>query len=362
MPIPLDGPWIAGNGPDADVVLSSRARVARNIVGFPFVNRMTDTQRREVAHLAREVLQTAAAPGLMYIDLESIGDLDRRLLVERNLVSSQLAKATGQRAVAIAKDESLSVMINEEDHLRMQVLASGLQLSSCLRRAVELDEGVEEHVAYAFDDRYGYLTACPTNVGTGVRLSVMMPRPALKITGEIDKVRRAAGDMHLAVRGFHGEGSDAAGDFYQVSNQITLGVAEDDLLQDLGEQIVPRLIAYEREAREILQRRNRAELEDRVHRALGLLRAARLLDAREAMKLLSRVRLGAWMGLLDGEVARESINQLFLRVQPAHVRFGLGEDAPSSGTDAPSAAGDEDAEAIRAHRATLVRSALARPS
>jgi len=352
MPIPLEGPWIAGTGPDADVVLSSRARIARNVLGFPFVNRMTATQRREVGHLVRETLQNVeSTDDLMWIDLESIGDLDRRLLVERNLVSSQLAKASGQRAVAIAKDESLSVMVNEEDHLRMQLLAAGMQLPSCLRRALDLDDAVERRVDYAFDRRYGYLTACPTNVGTGMRLSVMMHLPGLKITGDIDRVRRAAGDMHLAVRGFHGEGSDAAGDFYQISNQVTLGVSEEDLLHELGEQIVPRLIAYEREARDLLRRRNRAELEDRVHRALGTLRSARLIDAREAMKLLSRVRLGAWMELLDDEVDRTALNRLFLQVQPAHVRFGMGEDAPV-GT------GEEDGERIRARRAELLRTAL----
>ena len=359
MPIPLEGPWIAGTGPEADVVLSSRARLARNIVGFPFVNRMSHTQRREVTHMAREILQQAApSPGLMWIDLESIGELDRLLLVERNLVSAQIARADGHRAAAIARDESLGVMINEEDHLRMQVLASGLQLPACLRRVIELDEAVEGHVAYAFDRRFGYLTACPTNVGTGMRLSVMMHLPALKITGEIDKVRRAAGDMHLAVRGFHGEGSDAAGDFYQVSNQVTLGVAEDDLLQDLGERIVPRLIAYEREARGVLLRRNRAELEDRVHRALGLLRSARLLDTKEAMKLLSRVRLGACMGLLESEVSADTVNQLFLQVQPAHVRFAMGEKTGGETTET-AAPVEDDAEAVRAHRADLVRAKLA---
>ncbi len=365
MPIPLEGPWIAGTGPEADVVLSSRARLARNIVGFPFVNRMSVTQRLGVTELTREVLQRATpSPGLMWIDLESIGELDRLLLVERNLVSAQIARADGHRAAAIARDESLGVMVNEEDHLRMQVLASGLQLPACLRRVVELDEAIERHVAYAFDRRFGYLTACPTNVGTGMRLSVMMHLPALKITGEIDKVRRAAGDMHLAVRGFHGEGSDAAGDFYQVSNQITLGVAEEDLLQDLGQRIVPRLIAYEREARDVLLRRNRGELEDRVHRALGLLRSARLLDTKEAMKLLSRVRLGVCTGLLEGEVSPDAVNQLFLQVQPAHVRFAMGETPAAGVAGAAAAAGplDDDAESVRAHRADLVRTKLAAAS
>lgn len=346
-PSPIDPKPDAGSPPESDVVISSRARIARNMSGFPFVNRASAGQRREIVNLAREVIGRTEPDGLMWVDLESAEETERRLLVERHLISAQLAGADGERAVAITRDESLSVMVNEEDHLRIQVLAPGAGLADALRRADAFDDRLERDVDYAFDSRYGFLTACPTNVGTGMRLSVMMHLPALKITGDIDRVRRAAADMNLAVRGYYGEGSDAAGDFYQVSNQVTLGLTEDDLLARLADDIAPRVVEYERHARTRLMKNNRDELEDRVHRALGTLRAARLLEGREAMKLLSRVRLGVWLGLLE-DVPRDAVSRLFLQVQPAHLRFDAG----------PANSAELDDAGLRRRRADVVRQAL----
>jgi len=326
------------------VVMSCRARLARNIDGFPFTNRASATERQEIVRVARQVLVADdIASGMVWVDLAEVNDHDRRLLVERHLISKNHAETEIERGVAISGDEALSVMVNEEDHLRMQFLAPGLQLTEVYQRINAVDDALESKLEYAFSDRWGYLTACPTNVGTGIRFSVMMHLPALKITNEIDRVRRAAKDLHLAVRGYYGEGSQAAGDFYQISNQVTLGRTEDELLAEFHTRILPRIIEYEVHARRLLADQNSTLLEDRTQRALGILRAARLLGAEEAMKLLSRVRLAACMGRVpDVEVG--VLNRLFLQVQPAHLQLHARR---------PLAA-----EELRETRANVVRGAL----
>ncbi|MBT8486981.1 MAG: protein arginine kinase [Phycisphaerales bacterium] len=338
-------PWLDASAPHGEVVLSCRARLARNIAGFPFVNHATAAQRKELLRVARQVLLGGGlSSGMIWVDLGRATEHDRRLLVERHLISKNLADSDIDRAVAISGDESLSVMVNEEDHLRIQILAAGLQLESIHERLNEIDDHVEGKVDYAFSRRWGYLTACPTNVGTGIRFSVMMHLPALKITNEIDRVRRAAKDLHLAVRGYYGEGSESAGDFYQISNQVTLGRSEEELLGELKDKILPRIIEYEQQARRVLVERNETLLDDRTQRALGILRSARLLGAEEAMKLLSRVRLAIALGRLP-EIDPRVVNQLFLQVQPAHLQFQA--ERPLS------------AEQLRVTRATIVRKAFA---
>jgi protein arginine kinase len=324
--------------------MSCRVRLARNIAGFPFVNRASETQRRELINVARHVLLNAGiADRMIWVDLNQSTQQDRRLLVERHLISTQHAAASSPRAVAVSGDESLSIMVNEEDHLRMQIIASGLQLEALYQNISAVDDAIERKVDYAFSPRWGYLTACPTNVGTGLRFSAMLHLPALKLTDEIERVRRAAKDLHLAVRGYYGEGSDSAGDFYQVSNQITLGQSEEELLAEFGERVLPRIIEYEKQARRLLSERNATLLEDRVHRALGILRGARLLGTEEAMRLLSRVRLGILTGgLLD--IPLRVVNDLYLRIQPAHLRMHVGDDLSP----------DE----LRIARASMVRRAL----
>jgi len=235
------------------------------------------------------------------------------------------------------------VMINEEDHLRMQIIAPGFQLPEIFEKLNDVDDKIESRLDYAFSPRWGYVTACPTNVGTGIRFSVMMHLPALKMTNEIERVRRAAKDLHLAVRGYYGEGTESAGDFYQVSNQVTLGRSEEEILKEFQDIIVPRIIEYEHQSRKILADRSAPVLDDRVHRALGALRGARLLGAEEAMKLLSRVRLGIHLGRLTG-ISVETVNELFLQVQPAHLKMHAGSEL--------------DPEELREARANLVRKRL----
>jgi len=344
MELKPHGLWINADGPHGDVVMSCRARLARNIAGFPFVSRATPAQRHEIANLARQVLLGGnLAQGMIWVDLLQATERDRRLLVERHLISKNHAESDIERGVAVSGDEALSVMVNEEDHLRMQILASGLQLQVVHRRVNELDDAIEEKIDYAFGRRWGYLTACPTNVGTGIRFSVMMHLPALKITNEIERVRRAAKDLHLAVRGYYGEGSESAGDFYQISNQLTLGKKEEELLEELQDKILPRIIEYEHQSRRLLAERNEALLEDRIHRAMGVLRSARLLGAEEAMKLLSRVLLGVHMGRIESPNA-SVINRLFLQVQPSHLQLHAGRDL-----------GPDE---LREMRATVVRQSI----
>jgi protein arginine kinase len=339
-PLQSDEPHQARN----DVVMSCRARLARNIAGFPFVNRSSPAQNREILHLCRNVvLNQNIADGMIWVDVHQASPHERQLLFERHLISRNHVDNEHERAVAISGDERLSIMVNEEDHLRMQILTSGLHLEDVFAAIQQVDDHIEEHVDYAFSPRWGYLTACPTNVGTGIRLSVMLHLPALKITNELDRVRRAARDMHLAVRGFHGEGSESEGDFYQVSNQLTLGRSESDLLNDFRDVILPRIIDYELHARHMLLEQSLTVLDDRVHRARAILCSARLLGPEEAMRLLSRVKLGVDLKRIT-DIESPSINDLFLQIQTAHLRQHVGTAMT--------------AEQQRAARATLVRETL----
>jgi protein arginine kinase len=339
------GEWLRGEGRDSDVVLSSRVRVARNYAGFPFVSRARREDRAQIITIAqRDIMQTGLAPQMMWIDLNEVTSTERSVLVERHLISKQHAKGDEPRAVAVSSpDERLSIMVNEEDHLRLQVIRSGLDLSGAFQQIDAVDDAIEARSDYAYHQRFGYLTACPTNVGTGVRVSVMVHLPGLKLTGELEKARRSAKAMNLAVRGFYGEGSEANGDLFQISNQTTLGKTERDLLLEFESEIIPKVIEYERLARRSMLEKRRIMLEDKVHRSLGTLRAARLLKSEEALELLSYVRLGAVTGLLpDIEVA--TVHSLILMTQPAHLQRMLKKDL--------------DQAERRVERASLVREHL----
>lgn len=347
--------WLRGAGASADVVLSSRVRLARNLAGIPFQPKASDEDRTEVLERCRaQVLAAGLGERVMWVDLRQLSGVERALLVERQFVSSQLAsgrpagKGGGEgrpRAVAIAlPDERVSVMVNEEDHLRLQSIHSGLALGEALAEADRADDALEAGLDYAYSPRFGYLTCCPTNVGTGARLSVMMHLPGLRLTGDIEKVKRAADDMGLAVRGYHGEGSEAAGDLYQLSNQTTLGKSERVLLSEMEREIVPRVVDYERHARRTLMEHRRAVLEDQVHRAIGAGLHARLMATTEAMAVLSCIRLGAVLGVVSG-VDQAAVNGLMLLVQPAHLQRVLGREM--------------NQQERKVERATLIRARLA---
>ncbi|MBL9031569.1 MAG: ATP--guanido phosphotransferase [Phycisphaerae bacterium] len=387
-PIRTDSEWLRGEGDATDVVVSSRVRLARNLANVPFVNRMSPAQRLNTLNTVRARVESLGLH-MTWIDLHRAPLSERTLLVERHLISLQHARGrkpatghagTGQtptrpaaeepRAVAFTSpDERLSIMVHEEDHLRIQALRSGLDLAGAMAQADDADDRLEAGLTYAFGTRFGYLTACPTNVGTGLRLSVMLHLPSLRLTGNIERVKHAAGDMNLALRGFYGEGSEAAGDFYQLSNQTTFGKSEAVLLRELTGEIIPRVLDYERAARRSLLNRRRADLEDQVFRALGVLSRARLMTTEEAMRQLSLLRLGVVCGLFgaapdardratrqpgdaesahpdgSGSLDLATVNRLMLHVQPAHLQRVLGVEM--------------DQDRRRAARATLLRDALA---
>lgn len=322
--------WLSGDGPQQDVVLSSRVRLARNLAGIPFVNRASASDLRLVVESCKAVLLGAhIGRQTAWVDVEQANAMERALLLERHLISRMLAR--GKRADSTNKDpwprgvavalpgEQISVMVNEEDHIRLSVMRSGFALRDAWQQADAIDDALEAKIDFAFSPRLGYLTACPTNVGTGIRFSVMLHLPALRMTGEIGKVQRAAADMSLAVRGFYGEGSEATGDFYQLSNQTTLGRSEQQLLEEIETNIVPRVIEYEQLSREQLLAKRRWHLEDAVHRAFGVLAHARLLNTDEAIKLLSMLRLGVSVGLID-QMDIKTIHDLLLTIQPAHLQ------------------------------------------
>ena len=265
------GEWLRGDGPESDIVISSRVRLARNVAGFPFVTRASADARNQIVHAVLAAIHSGVRDRTIYdINVETLSALDGQLLTERQLISRELARGDGARAVAVSEGERYSVMINEEDHLRIQVLHSGYSLDECWKEATTLDDQIEAGVPFAFHPEFGYLTACPTNVGTGIRVSVMVHLPALRITREIQKVHQAAQKINLAVRGLYGEGSQAMGDFYQISNQVTLGKSEQQLIENVQE-VVSHIVKWERRVRDLLIRDNKSQLHDQIARAFGTL-------------------------------------------------------------------------------------------
>ena len=324
------GEWLRGTGPESDIVISSRIRLARNLADFPFIRRCSDEDRLSIERTVRSRMESIADwDEIRYIDIESLSEIDRQFLVERQLISREIADGEGSRAVAIDPGERYSVMVNEEDHLRIQVMNSGLDLETAWEQIDSLDDRLEGAVLYAFHPRYGYLTACPTNVGTGLRVSVMLHLPALVITRQIEKVFRSMQKINVTVRGLYGEGSQYTGDFYQVSNQITLGHTERDLLALVGKEVVPRIIEYERKARDFLLHHGQQDLHDDVSRALGILSTAKKISSEETMHYLSKVRMGVNLGLIES-LPVGMINKLFIHTQPAHLQKLHGRTLGSS--------------------------------
>jgi len=314
------GEWLSGRGADSDIVISSRVRLARNVKGHRFLVQAGDEERAELELELRGALSRVEFnEDMIYVPLAAAPPLDAEVLVERHLISRELARTDGPRAVCYSTGESTSIMVCEEDHLRLQVLRSGLQLDAAWEAADRLDDVVAKHVEYAFSSRFGYLTCCPTNVGTGLRASVMMHLPALVYTKHIEKVFGAGGKMGLAVRGLYGEGTQAEGDFFQISNQVCLGVSESDVLERLA-KIVPTFVKYERDVREKLVESDRAALEDKVWRAYATLRAARTITSTETLEMLSAIRLGVNLAILPKSLTIETVNELFVSSQPAHLQ------------------------------------------
>jgi len=313
--------WFDGRGPHSDIVISSRVRLARNLAGYEFLSRLKPDRQGEILEkLKSAILSVNVGEEVFFIDVAASSALEQDLMVERHLISRRHARGHGPRGAVIAGAESFTAMINEEDHLRLQVFKNGLQLEECLEEINKIDDEIEKHVEYAFSPKYGYYTACPTNLGTGIRVSVMLHLPALKMTGQIEKFFNATHDTDLAVRGLFGEGTEAIGDFFQLSNQITLGVSEEEIVEEFTKEIIPKIIDYETLAREELLNSQKAVLDDKIQRAIGVLKSARLISSQEALFLLSNVRLGVNLGRIN-DIDISTVNELFMLTQPAHLQI-----------------------------------------
>ncbi|UMZ75342.1 protein arginine kinase [Natranaerofaba carboxydovora] len=312
--------WMEGSGPDSKYVISTRVRLARNLKDIPHPFLAGDNDTEKVVKDVNEAIKRGSAglgehKLLWTRDLEPI---DRKVLVEKHLISPLLAKEDRNSAIIVREDQAISVMLNEEDHIRIQCLFPGLQLDKAFEYADQIDDLIEESVDYAFDEEWGYLTTCPTNVGTGMRASVMLHLPGLVMTGQINRVLSAVGQVGLAVRGLYGEGTEMVGNIVQLSNQITLGQSEKDILEKL-EGVTRQLIDQEEKAREDLLQKGEEKLADKVGRAYGQLSYARIISTNEAMGLLSSVRLGCDMGFLK-EVDSKILNDLLVLIRPANLQ------------------------------------------
>jgi protein arginine kinase len=360
--------WFDGSGPLADVVVSSRIRLARNLAGYKFLSRCSKDEKSEILDKLRDIIMSLdLGDKVFYVSVDKAPTLNKHFLVERHLISRHHAFGKGPRGVVIAEREFFTAMINEEDHLRIQVLKAGCQISQCAQQINRIDDMIEKKVDFAFSPRYGYLTACPTNVGTGIRVSVMLHLPALKMTGQIEKFFNAAKDMNLAIRGLFGEGTEAASDLYQLSNQATLGVSESEIVSRFEKTIIPEIIEYENAARSQLLSKQSDVLDDKISRAMALLQNARLISSQEALFLLSHLRLGINMHQRMGAstpaieklrvlcgtgddpektspLSIATINRLFMLTLPAHLQLNYGKPLDSTHRDAL--------------RAQIIRSAL----
>ncbi|SDW88687.1 protein arginine kinase [Marininema mesophilum] len=314
--------WMRGKGPQSDIVISSRVRVARNLSGLPFPMLATSAQSSQVVRRVEEALYAAKELPVLkeaeLIRMDDLSELEKRVLVEKHLISPQLAEESRHGAVVLSKDEAISIMINEEDHIRIQVLYPGFQPQEAWRIANQLDDWFEKHLTYAFSEQTGYLTSCPTNVGTGIRASVMVHLPALAITKQLSRLFPAITQVGLAVRGIYGEGSEALGNLYQVSNQVTLGQREEEIIDKLA-SVVKQMIQHEQSARRRLAEGTPIQLEDRLYRSYGVLSQARVISTKEAMERLSDLRLGIDMGILS-DIDANVMNELIVMTQPGFLQ------------------------------------------
>jgi len=318
--------WYIDPGPDSDIVVSSRVRLARNFSNYPFPGRSTLEDQENIIKETQEALfrdHPDLKEKLSLFLVRDMTPIERQVLVEKHLVSKELAESSLMAGVLISDDEQISIMINEEDHLRIQCLASGMQLEKVFDLCNRLDDIIAESVEYAFDDTIGYLTSCPTNVGTAVRASLMLHLPALTMTGYIRTVLESCGKLGLAVRGLYGENTEAYGNMYQLSNQITLGRSEIDIVLSI-KNIGIQIIEQERLLRSELLKKNGARLEDRIMRSYGTLRYSRILTSEEALKRLSDIRLGINLGLID-ELTETDVNELMLTIQPGSLQKYAGK-------------------------------------
>ena len=324
--------WLKGTGPESDIAISSRIRLARNIDGFTFVDWSDDKIKQQVIELSKEaVFSSSCMNDAFYIDMSVLSPIDKQFLIERHLISREHAIETERKAVFIGNGEIASIMVNEEDHLRLQVMQSGIALYEAWAIMTKLEKELERKMKFAFSDEWGYLTACPTNTGTGLRASVMMHLPAIVMTAQINGLIKAVSKLGLTVRGFFGEGTEAVGNFFQVSNQVTMGHGEAETIDNLT-RIITQIIAQERGSRDFLREKKKDAIEDKVSRAYATLESAHIITSSETIDLLSLVRLGIGLGMVKG-LNRQKLNDLFILIQPAHLQKLAGKELSPSERD-----------------------------
>lgn len=322
---PLSG-WMDEAAFQSDIVLSSRIRLARNLAGIPFPHQAGEGALQDVVSSLRQSVPDLSNHGqgqYMFIEMEKLQPLERHILVEKHIVSPHHVQEPKHRALIIREDAAVAIMVNEEDHLRIQCLMAGLNLKQALTLAHQIDDVLESRQTFAFHEQAGYLTACPTNVGTGLRASVMLHLPALSITKQMNRIVGAVTKIGLAVRGLYGEGTEAVGNVYQVSNQITLGQSEEEIIDNL-QTVVTQLVDQEKNARAALMKEAPVTIADRAWRAYGVLRYAQTISGQEALTLLSEVRLGIDLGLIK-EVAPRMFNELLVVTRPNFLQKIAGK-------------------------------------
>lgn len=311
--------WLKGTGPSSDIVISSRIRLARNLDKMPFPQWANKKQSQQVLELIENAIKDVDyLKKTTIFKLLSMDSVDKQFLVERHLMSLEHAQKTDSKAVVIDDEEIVSIMINEEDHIRMQVMQSGFNLFEAWDIISRIDDALAKELHFAFSESWGYLTACPTNTGTGMRGSVMLHLPALVMTRQIDRVLAAIAKLSFTTRGLYGEGTQATGNLFQISNQVSLGHSEEEIINNIN-SLIKQIIEQENQAREAFISKNKRMLEDRVSRSFGILKSAHIISSNETIELLSIVRLGLDLGIIK-DMDRRRINELFIITQPAHLQ------------------------------------------
>ena len=313
--------WYLKNGKDSDVVISSRVRLARNLADFPFKDKAKQEDLEQILKKIKEIVPSIGY-GLKYIELRNIDNITKLTLIENHLISPEFA-TNKNGAILINDEENICIMINEEDHIRIQVFSSGQELEELLNLAIEIDEKIDGLVTYATNEKYGYLTSCPTNVGTGLRASVMVHLPALTLTGNIEKVLNVVNNFGMNIRGVYGEGTQSKGNIYQISNNQSLGLIEKEIIKNI-KTITEKVIEQERLARKYLTKRQ-IDLEDRVYRAYGILANAMKLSSEECRKLLSDVKLGTDLGIIK-ELDDMKVSKLETYTKPGNLQKYLAKE------------------------------------
>ncbi|CAI9387327.1 protein arginine kinase [Niallia sp. Sow4_A1] len=315
--------WMSSEGPDSEIVLTSRIRLARNIQNVNFPLLFSKEEADNVIQQVEDSLLKQFNQELELLAMSELNTLEKRVLVEKHLISPQLADQSPNGAVILSEDEELSIMINEEDHIRIQCIKPGLQIDEAFKEADSMDDLIEKKINYAYHTEMGYLTSCPTNIGTGLRASVMMHLPGMVLTQQMSRIIPAIQQLGLVVRGIYGEGSEALGNIFQISNQITLGRSEKDIMEEL-KSVVMQLIEQEKGARNALAQTSNIQLEDRVFRSYGILCNSRIMETKEAAKCLSDVRLGIDMGYIKN-ISKSILNELMILTQPGFLQLYAGE-------------------------------------